>query len=121
MNYKLFTLRKNYYSDKIEENKGNLKGTWKILRQAIGQGNKSVSIDKIVSNGSDISDSGDIARVFNQHFVSVGKRLAEKIPFTDESPTAHIKVANVKFQFSTIAASQIVKVIKKLINNKATC
>ena len=52
--------------------------------------------------------------------MSVGRRLAEKIPFTDESPTAHIKVANVKFQFSTIAASQIVKVIKKLINNKAT-
>ena len=120
MNYKLFTLRKNYYSNKIEENKGNLKGTWKILRQAIGQGNKSVSIDKIFSNGSDISDRGDIARVCNQHFVSVGRRLAEKILFTDESPAAHIKVANVKFQFSTIAASQIVKVIKKLINNKAT-
>ena len=120
VNYKLFTLRKNYYSDKIEENKGNLKGTWKILRQAIGLGNKSVGIDKIVSNGSDTSDSGDIARVCNQHFVTVGRRLAEKIPFTDESPTAHIKVANVKFQFSTIAASQIVKVIKKLINNKAT-
>ena len=119
VNYKLFTFRKNYCSDKIEENKGNLKGTWKILRQAIGQGNKSVSIDKIVSNGSDISDSGDIVRVCNQHFISVGTRLAEKIPFTDESPTAHIKVANVKFQHRTIAASQIVKVIKKL-NNKAT-
>ena len=46
--------------------------------------------------------------------------MAEKIPFTDESPTAHIKVANVKFQFSTIAVPQIVKVIKKLINNKET-
>ena len=62
------------------------------------------------ANGSDISDSGDIARVCNQHFVSVGRRLAEKIPFTDESPTAHIKVANVKFQFSIIAVSQTVKV-----------
>ena len=97
-----------------------MKGTWNILKQAIGQGNKSVNIDKIVFNGSDISDSGDIAKVCDQHFVSVGRRLAEKIPFTDESPTGHIKVANVKFQFRTIAASQIVKVIKKLINNKAT-
>ena len=49
----------------------------------------------------------------------MGKRLAEKIPFTDESPTAHIEVANVKFHLSTIAAPPIVKVIKKLINNKA--
>ena len=63
VNYKLFTLRKNKYSYKTEENKGNLKGTWNILKQAIGQGNKSVNIDKIVSNGSDISDGGDIARV----------------------------------------------------------
>ena len=48
----------------------------------------------------------------------MGRRLAEKIPFTDESPTAHIKVANIKFQFSTVAAFQIMKVIKKLITNK---
>ena len=47
----------------------------------------------------------------------MGKRLDETIPFTGESLTAHIMVANVKFQFSTIAASQIVKVIKKLRNN----
>ena len=33
---------------------------------------------------------------------------------------AKVEVANVKFQFSTIAAPQIVKVIKKLGNNKAT-
>ena len=51
---------------------------------------------------------------------SVGKRLAEKIPFADESRTAHIKVGNVKFQFSNIAAPQIVKVMNKLTNNKAT-
>ena len=50
------------------------------------------------------SDGGDIARVCNQHFVSVGKKLVEKIPFTDESPTAHIKVTNVEFQLSSIAA-----------------
>ena len=61
-----------------------------------------------------------IARVCNQQFILMWKRLAEKISFTDESPTAHIKVTNVKFQLSTIAAPQIVKVIKKLINNRAT-
>ena len=97
VNCKIFTFGKNYYSDKIQENKDNLKGTWKILKQATGQGNKSVSIDKIISNGNGISDGGDIARVCNQQVVSVGERLAEKIPFTGESPTAHIKVANVNF------------------------
>ena len=32
VNYKLALLRKNYYSRKIEENKGNLRNTWKILK-----------------------------------------------------------------------------------------
>ena len=73
MNHKLFTLFLKITILTIEESKGHLKDTWKILKQAISQGNKSVSIDKIVSNGSDISDGGDIARVCNQHFVSVGK------------------------------------------------
>ena len=39
--YMIKTLRHDYYEKKIEDNKNNLKVTWKILKQAIGQSTKS--------------------------------------------------------------------------------
>ena len=38
VNYTLKQLRKNYYTNKIEENKDNLKKTWQVIREAMGQG-----------------------------------------------------------------------------------
>ena len=38
--YRIRNLRASYYRDKIEENKGNIKGTWKILKQAINKDSK---------------------------------------------------------------------------------
>ena len=41
-------LRHDYYEKKIEDNKNNLKVTWKILKQAIGQNTKSTCIDEVM-------------------------------------------------------------------------
>ena len=47
MIYSLRNLRRDYYTKKIGENKGNLKNTWKILKHAIMKETKNVNIDKI--------------------------------------------------------------------------
>ena len=119
VNVKLSELRKNYYSQKLEENKENLKGTWKVLKQAMGQGTKSLNIDKVIYEGTEYTDDKEIADICNKHFVSIGKRLAEGIPDTGESPTAHIKATNKKFMFRKVTTSEVEKVLTKLINSKA--
>ena len=86
--------QQSYYAQKIEEIKDNLKGTWKVLKQAIGQGTKSTNIDKVIYEGNEYTDGKEIVDICNKHFVSVGRRLAEDIPDMGESPTAHIKAAN---------------------------
>ena len=120
VNYKLALLRKNYYSRKIEQNKGNLRNTWKILKQAMGQGNKTNTLDNIFHNNQEISEDNEKAKVCNEHFIAVGQKLAEDIPSTDESPTANITPTKTKFKFGYITVAQIENVIKRLINNKAT-
>ena len=54
---------------KIEENKDNLKGTWKVLKQAVGQGTNSTNIDKVIYEGSEYTDSKEIADICNKHFL----------------------------------------------------
>ena len=62
-------LRSDYYSKPIEENSGDMKRTWKILKQAMNKTvtidkivkSKTVTIDKIVSDNHEITDKALIS------------------------------------------------------------
>ena len=55
--------QQSYYAQKLEENKDSLKGTWNVLKQAIGQGTKSTNIDKVIYEGSEYTDGKEIAEL----------------------------------------------------------
>ena len=118
MNYKLALLKKSHYSRKIEENIGNLRNTWKVLKQAMGQDNKTNAIDKILHNNQEISEDDEEAKVCNEHFTAVGQKLAGSHLLveesTDDSPTANITPTKTKFKFGCITIAQIEKVITVL-------
>ena len=97
-----------------------MKGTWKILKQAMGQESTSSTIEKVIHKGCEISDKKEIANICNEHFVFVGKRLAVTIPDTGESPTAHIKPTSSRFVFHKVMTFQAEMAMKKLIKSKAT-
>ena len=56
----------------------------------------------------------------DEHFIAVDQKLAEDIPSTDESSTANITPTKTKFKHGGITIARIEKLIKRLINNKAT-
>ena len=112
--------RHEYYTKRMNENKGNMKNSWKILKHAIGIENKDPTVEIVNSEGQQISNTSEIVEAFNEYFVKVGKRLADEIPQSVCSPTAKIDKANTRFEFMEISASNIVRVIKKLISGKAT-
>ena len=90
VNYIIKTLRHDYYEKKIEDNKNNLKVTWKTLKQAIGQSTKSTCIDKVMYDCREIVDKQEIADICNFHFVSIGKTLAESLSNTNIDTISHI-------------------------------
>ena len=97
-----------------------MKNTWKVLKHAVGIENKDSTIEMLNSEGQQISNTCEIVEAFNEHFVKVGKRLADNIPQSVCSPTAGIDNANTRFEFMQISVSNIVKVVEKLISGKAT-
>ena len=98
-----------------------MKNTWKILKHSIGRTHKTVGIDKVSMEGIEITDKKQIAERCNEHFVAVGQRLASDIENTDaHSRTAHMKPVEAKFSFKPISVPQIIRIIKKLLNSKAT-
>ena len=121
VNQKLYILRKNYYNNKIEQHNGDVKTTWKILKSAIGKTQKTTGIERININGMEVIDKKQIAENCNEYFASIGDTLAKEIQSSDEqSPIAHLKPATDKFRFKPISVTQVIKVLKKLINGKAT-
>ena len=63
VNYMIKKLRHDYYEKKIEDNKNNLKVNWKILKQAVGQSNKSTRIDKVMYDCREVVDMQEIADI----------------------------------------------------------
>ena len=74
--------KKNYYSDLIDSHKYNIKKTWNIMKEIIG--NKRVTNahlpNFITVKNREIFDKKEIAETFNSYFVNIGPNLAASIP-----------------------------------------
>ena len=70
--------KKNYYLEKILSFKGDVKKTWKTMKDLIGKAkmNKSSLPQKFRVKKTDIFDQVKIATEFNRFFANVGPMLA---------------------------------------------
>ena len=106
--------RKNNYTWKIEENKGDMKSTWKILKHAMNRGKKaSTVIDTFFVEGQELTDKNNNHFV-NNHFVNIGNTLAGTIEQTDTCPIDNIDETNKRFSFKYIQPTQVFWVLSKL-------
>ena len=72
---------KQYFTELLEINTGNMKETWKILNGLINKKTKGRQIS-MEFNGDDSKITGDKANAngFNNFFVNIGPSLAKRIP-----------------------------------------
>ena len=111
-------LRTEYCTKKLNETKGDMKKSWKVMKHAMNQDTKSNSVDRILSQDEVITGPTNLAEAFNEHFASIGKRLAKTVGHTDINPTQFLKEAKTKFQFKQIKVEEVFRVINKLVNVK---
>ena len=112
-------LRTEYYTKKLNETKGDMKKSWKVMKNAMNQDTKSNSIDRILFQDEVTTGPTNVAKAFNEHFASIGERLAKTVGHTDINPTQFLKQAKSKFKFKQIKVEEVFRVINKLVNAKA--
>ena len=113
--YRIRNLPASYYRDKVEENKGDIiTGTWKILKQAINKDSKGSDIEMLKVNDRKVNENDEIAELFNEHFVSIGEKLAKEIDPVDISPTQQVKQTESKFRFRKISLIKVFDTLKKV-------
>ena len=61
--------------------KRDIKRTWRIINNIINTKNRKVenTVKKIIHDDVIHEDSGDIANMFNEYFVDIGRNIAESI------------------------------------------
>ena len=67
-------------TQKIEDNKDNLRNMWKVLKRVINRKGKCNLVDKITVNNTEITNKQEISEKMNEYFAWIGSNLAEGIP-----------------------------------------
>ena len=78
-------VKSEYYENLFEENKSNIKQTWKEIKKIVNLNKKiNISPESIKKGDSFIHGEKEIANEFNSFFTSIGNNINNKIPQTEK-------------------------------------
>ena len=72
-------LKKQYLSDKINNNKGSMKESWQTINQLLKKRFQSTNIVGLKESNQGIFDKQSISNKMNEYFCSIGEKLAADI------------------------------------------
>ena len=106
-----------FYHNKFIKANGDPHKTWQIINDLTSHKAANPSIREINLNGISISASSDLSNAFNDHFSSIGPKLANDIPLSNNNGHCHqkyVKSTNNRFEFHPTNSEQILKLLNKL-------
>ena len=110
----------SYYLGIIDENRENPKRMWKAVNKVLNRDTNSVGVSSLNIEGRTLTKEKDIAEALNQHFVTVGPKLAEKLESkNDDDPLVKINAQTKNLKFKLIDNTYVLNAISRLKNGKA--
>ena len=111
--------RNNYYSRIFLRNSKDIKSTWNLINNLTGRNLNKSSINKIIWNSCEYSESPDIAHAFNSYFASIAQKLDSDLPLSTVDPLEYMgnDVSSTLF-LSPVTPNEISNIIGNLRNTK---
>ena len=103
-----------HYEQRLEENKCNLTGPWRVLKDLIHKKKDVSSCSRFLVNNKVTSDKQIVANGFNSFFINTGVNLAKSIPSDPCSPTTFIKRNLQSMAIMPIIKNDVIDIIKNL-------
>ena len=106
-----------YYQNLIDENSNNPKEMWKTINKVLNKNQHSSTPKFVMFEGQSVEKPNEIAEAFNNHFATIGPKLADKIGNKDsDDPLKYLSnmggsIASC-FKFYTIHPNTIEREIK---------
>ena len=123
INNDIKTSKAFYYSNAFIQSKGNPRKTWQTFNELTSRRVNNTTVKELKLNDAIISNSSELSSAFNDHFSTIGPRLANEIPTIANNNSSYINNINVnnnKFSFSSTNCSIVFSHLNKLCRSKAT-
>ena len=65
--------KRTFYTQKVDETRGDIKGTWKVLNSVLGKKTKSATINSLKIKGKDLSNPTEITNELNNYFCDTAR------------------------------------------------
>lgn len=112
--------KREYFMNKFEKVKGNLKNTWKVINEVLNKGNKKSKCQSIHVGDKTLEDTQDIANEFNKYFNTVGTKIVENLSGSNVHYKTYLKKKNHKcMYFRPITATEILDIVNAFDSNKS--
>ena len=116
--------KKSYYTKALHDNEGNSRMTSRVVDDLTSRKSNGPSVKEIKQNGVSICNPQELATAFNNHFATVGPKLANEIPLNNNGRTHLHYMSNpspdsANFEFMPTNRSKVLSLLSKLIKSKA--
>lgn len=114
--------KKNYLCTKFNQEKNNIKGTWKLINSLLNKHKPSLNPTYFCTDDNNkITASKDIADALNKYFVDIGSNLASKLPLCNTPVETFLGARCSNSLFLTpITQGEIVDTLNKFPSGKAS-
>ena len=90
INNNVKTTKASYYHTNLTQSEGNARRTWKTINNLMSRGQNNQTVKDVKVNDISIRNSNEISNAFNEHFSTVGPRLAREIPLTSDDESIYL-------------------------------
>lgn len=118
LNCLIKTRKKNYYREKIENNKNSSKALWNTIKTFDEKQNNGGIAQIMDENGQLTDNREEISDVFNNYYINVGENLARQVILPETPPLNRYSSRQSMF-FRPTDEGEVINLINSLKSNKA--
>ena len=117
LNTQIRNAKTEYYTNKFNDNEGNIKETWKTINNAIKSKQKSNNKIKLIENDIAI-ESKEVPNSFINYFTGIANKLTSQLPTPTHNASSYLKNRiNKTFFMNPIKKEETSKAVTKLKYN----
>uniref|UniRef100_A0A3B3BUC2 Reverse transcriptase domain-containing protein n=1 Tax=Oryzias melastigma TaxID=30732 RepID=A0A3B3BUC2_ORYME len=111
--------KRSYYDKLLQRYVKDIRSTWKVINNVMEKKKDNCFPNYIKKDNVTIEDKQEIVNEFNNFFVNVGAKLAEKIPVVSDMKSKIDCNMNTMF-LSGVSPSDVLEVVHQMKNKKST-
>ena len=125
VNNRIRLAKETYYQNHFKQCVGDCRKTWRIINELTSRKCEKKSVDSLKLNGISITNPIDLSNEFNNHFSTIGSKLAREISPSPEEDNNYLKYlsgsdTDKSFQLSTVTIAQVCSALNNVDVSKAT-